>query len=357
LYTVQLISRTPFGCADTVRKTIRVSVAPLVTAGPDLRICRGQSTLLQARGANTYQWSPTQGLSCANCDSPTAQPLVTTTYVVTGRNNFGCASTDTLTVEVVQPFDISWSASDSLCLGQSKQLSANGAFRYEWTPATGLNSANIANPLARPAISTTYRVVGYDNFNCFTDTGFVTIGVGQIPTVELGTGRLVVAGTVVPQQPVFTNGPFVNYNWTPTSGLSCLNCPNPNITVNTNTVYSLTVTTAYGCTATDTIGYRVVCQQDQIYIPNAFSPDGDGVNDVLMVRGKGVSKVRYFRVFNRWGQIVFERSNFDANDPRYGWDGKINGIPANPDVYVYTADVLCTAGGAFVYKGNVTLVK
>jgi gliding motility-associated-like protein len=357
LYTVQLISRTPFGCADTVRKTIRVSVAPLVTAGPDLRICRGQSTLLQARGANTYQWSPTQGLSCANCDSPTAQPLVTTTYVVTGRNNFGCASTDTLTVEVVQPFDISWSASDSLCLGQSKQLSANGAFRYEWTPATGLNSANIANPLARPAISTTYRVVGYDNFNCFTDTGFVTIGVGQIPTVELGTGRLVVAGTVVPQQPVFTNGPFVNYNWTPTSGLSCLNCPNPNITVNTNTVYSLTVTSAYGCTATDTIGYRVVCQQDQIYIPNAFSPDGDGVNDVLMVRGKGVSKVRYFRVFNRWGQIVFERSNFDANDPRYGWDGKINGIPANPDVYVYTADVLCTAGGAFVYKGNVTLVK
>jgi hypothetical protein len=76
-----------------------------------------------------------------------------------------------------------------------------------------------------------------------------------------------------------------------------------------------------------------------------------------MIRGKGLATVRYFRVFNRWGQLVFERSNFNANDPQHGWDGKINGIPANPDVYVYTAEVVCTAGSNFIRKGNVTLVR
>jgi gliding motility-associated-like protein len=278
--------------------------------------------------------------------------------VVTGINQLGCAATDTLFVEVPQPFKITYSASDSICLGQSKQFSANGAFAYQWSPATGLNSAAIANPVASPTISTTYRVIGYDNSGCFTDTGFVTLGVGRIPTVDLGNGGTVVAGTQVPMSPVFTNGPFARLAWSPATGLSCSDCPNPVATINSNTTYTLTVTTPFGCSATDTIGYRVVCTQaEQVYIPNAFSPDNDGVNDVFMVRGKGLARVKYFRVFNRFGQVVFERANFDANDPRYGWDGKINGVPASPDVYVYTAELLCTGGSTYFEKGNVTLVR
>ena len=358
LYTVTLVSRTPFGCADTATKTIRVSVAPLVNAGPDIRLCRGQSTVLNALGATTYQWSPTNGLSCSNCPAPAAAPTSTTTYVVTGRNTVGCAATDTVVVEVVQPFTITYSRSDSICIGQSLQLTANGASRYQWTPATGLNSPTIANPLASPTISTTYRLVGYDNFNCFTDTGFVTVGVGQIPTVNLGNGAQVVAGTQIPFNPVITNGPITRYTWAPTANLSCTNCPNPVATILNNITYTLTATNAYGCSGTDTIGYRVFCSKpEQLYIPNAFSPDGDGVNDVFMVRGKGLSRIKYFRVFNRFGQVVLKRSNFEANDPAYGWDGRINGVPATPDVYVYMVDVICSAGATYFEKGNVTLVR
>ncbi len=359
IFTVSLITRTAFGCADTAYKSIRVSVAPLVRAGPDLRICRGQSVQLQVTGASSFQWSPTDGLSCADCDNPVAQPLLNQTYIVTGSNGFGCSAFDTISISVVQPFNINYSASDTICLGERLQLSASGApHAYSWSPAAGLNSSTIANPIASPSISTTYRVIGHDNFNCFTDTGYVTVDVGQVPTVELGTGGEVVAGNRVPLQPVLTNGPFISYAWSPVTGLSCTDCPNPIAAITTNVTYSLTVTNPYGCSGSDTIGFRVQCvESEQVYIPNAFSPDNDGVNDIFMVRGKGLARVKHFRVFNRAGQVVFERGNFDANDPTQGWDGKVNGIPASPDVYVYTAELLCTGGASYYKKGNVTLVR
>jgi gliding motility-associated-like protein len=96
--------------------------------------------------------------------------------------------------------------------------------------------------------------------------------------------------------------------------------------------YIVKVTTAYGCSATDTIGIKVFCENAQVYIPNAFSPDGDGINDILMVRGKGIQAVKSFRVFNRWGEVVFERNNFPPYDPAFGWDGKIKGVVGEPAV-------------------------
>ena len=155
-----------------------------------------------------------------------------------------------------------------------------------------------------------------------------------------------------------TNGPFRNFVWTPTINLSCTTCPNPTATINQNITYKLTVENIYGCKASDTVTYKTTCEEaSQVYIPNAFSPDKDGLNDVFMVRGKGIATVKYFRVFNRWGQLIFERNNFAANDPKFGWNGEVNGIPANPEVYVYTAEIICTAGDSFIRKGNVTLVR
>jgi gliding motility-associated-like protein len=357
-FTVSMITQTNFGCSDTARHTVQVSLDPLVNAGPDLRICKGETVQLRVTGAATYQWSPSTWLSCANCPNPMLQATENITYVVTGFNSIGCKATDTLNIEVPQPFRITYSASDTICLGEDKQLQAGGAQRYVWSPGTGLNNATIANPVATPTITTTYRVVGYDNANCFTDTGYVTIEVGRIPTVDIGDGGTFVAGSIVPLNPRLGNGPFARYTWTPTTGLSCADCPNPIVTVGTNITYTLQVTSPLGCSASDTVSFRVVCvQAEQVYIPNAFSPDGDGVNDVFMVRGKGLTRVKSFRVFNRFGQVVFERQNFPPNDPAHGWNGTINGVPASPDVYVYVAELLCTGGASYFQKGNVTLVR
>jgi len=268
-----------------------------------------------------------------------------------------CRGNDSVTVTVVQPFNITVSPSDSICIGSSSQLFASGGFRYTWNPALGLDRDNVPNPISTPLSSTFYRVIAFDQFNCFSDTGFVRVAVGPYPTVDLGTGTTVIAGTNVNLNATITGGPIASYRWTPTRDLSCTNCGNPLATINTNILYKLEVENIYGCTASDTISFKVNCDISQVFIPNAFSPDGDGINDILMVRAKGIAQVKYFRVFNRWGQLVFERSNINANDPQQGWNGKINGAAANPDVYVYTAEAICTAGGTYVYKGNVTLVR
>jgi gliding motility-associated-like protein len=99
------------------------------------------------------------------------------------------------------------------------------------------------------------------------------------------------------------------------------------------------------------------CESTQVFIPNAFTPDGDGLNDVLMVRGKGIALVRSFRIFSRWGELVFEKTNFQPNDPAFGWDGKIRGVTGPAEVYVYMADVVCDNDLINTYKGNVTLLK
>jgi gliding motility-associated-like protein len=356
-YTVRLVSRTSFGCADTITKIMTVRQSPTVTASSDVRICLGQSTQINVGGAVSYQWSPAEGLSCTSCANPVASPTITTKYIVTGTNAIGCPTTDSVTVEVVQPFNMTVTANDTLCIGQSSQLFASGANRYVWNPSVGLNATNIPNPVATPNSTTTYRIVGFDSYNCFTDTAYTVVAVGNYPTVELGKGDTVVAGTAINFNPILTNGPFKNFYWTPTTGLSPNNAQSPVATINTAITYTLVAENIYGCTGTDTISYNVFCSKDdQVYIPNAFSPDGDGVNDVFMVYGKGI-KIDYFKVYNRWGQVVFDGgSNYLPNLPQYGWNGKVGGKPATQDVYVYMVQLKCTAGGTFTYKGNVSLL-
>ena len=94
-----------------------------------------------------------------------------------------------------------------------------------------------------------------------------------------------------------------------------------------------------------------------MFIANAFTPDGDGVNDLLVVQGKGVRVINSFRIFNRWGQVVFEQTNFQPNDKSFGWDGKIKGVQAAADVYVYTCEVVCENDVPFVYKGNTSIIR
>ena len=94
-----------------------------------------------------------------------------------------------------------------------------------------------------------------------------------------------------------------------------------------------------------------------MFIPDAFTPDGDGINDIFMIRAAGTPTIKYLRIFNRWGELVFERMNVPANNPNYGWDGSVRGVIGAPDVFVFTADVMCGNGERFVYKGNVSILK
>jgi len=168
---------------------------------------------------------------------------------------------------------------------------------------------------------------------------------------------VVAAGTLVELKSVVTNGPIVNWEWKAGNDLTCTNCPQPTARIKRDITYNLRVTNTMRCTGTDTIRFKVFCEQSQVYIPNVFTPDGDGINDVLMVRGQGIKTVKMFRVFNRWGEIVFEKANFVPNEKPNGWDGKVRGVKAPPDVYVYMCEVMCENDVPFTYKGNVAIVK
>lgn len=342
------------GAAKTF--TIIVNPTPVVVASNDVTVCLGNTSQLQVSGAAQYSWSPATNLSCTTCANPIANPTDSIRYTVTGTNVFGCIADDSVLLGVIKPFQMLVAPGDTLCIGESINLKAANANSYLWSPPTDLNRVNIAEPKARPNVTRTYQVIGFDGHNCFTDTGYVTIVVGPKPTVNIGADRTLATGTALTLNAVTQNGPIVSWMWTPAAELSCNNCPSPKTIIKNTSFYSVLVTNTFGCVATDTIFINSVCKSAQVYIPNAFTPDADGLNDVLMVRGKGVT-VKSFRIFNRWGELVFEKENFYPNDPKYGWDGKVRGVPATPDVFVYTAEVFCDNGVVYTYKGNTTILK
>lgn len=351
------VSAVNNGCSGPVASfSITIHPSPRMNATVDSRICRGNSLQLSASNAQVFSWSPAQNLSCTGCASPITTTLTTTQYYVQGTSVFGCVGRDTVNIEVIQPFNMPVSAPDTLCLGESTRLMASGAASYIWSPAEGLNRADIADPVASPSSSTRYRVIGRDAYGCFTDTGYVNVTVGLIPTVNAGPDLTSAAGSTITLNPVTQNGPITQWSWSPPTGLNCTDCPSPVVDVRTGISYIVTVRNSFGCFGSDTIAINSLCKSSQVFVPNAFTPDGDGLNDILMVRGSGI-RVKSFRIFNRWGNLVFEKLNFEPNSPAYGWDGKVRGVPAAPDVFVYTAEVICDNGVINTLKGNTTIIR
>lgn len=145
--------------------------------------------------------------------------------------------------------------------------------------------------------------------------------------------------------------------WEPGASLSCDTCYNPVANNFSTTTYTVTVTSDFGCKATDDVTIFLFCDESQIFIPNTFTPNNDGQNDVFYPRGSGVSKINAFRIYNRWGELLFERTNIKINDISNAWDGTFNGGTSRPDVYVYLVDAICDTGEPIFIKGDVTIIK
>lgn len=358
-YLIKLTATNSSSCSTTDSADLFIYPIPNVSAGPDTTICLGQSITLNATGAAGYQWLPptSSDLSCTNCFNPVTSPTVTTSYYVTGTSPDGCQATDTIVVTVNGPVTVSVNPlADSLCLGQSTQLSASGTDVYAWTPATGLSNPTIANPIASPSASTTYQVVGSDSKYCFSDTQYVQITVFPYPTVNIGPDVTIGVGSSY-QIPGSGSADIVSFKWFPTTGLSCTDCLSPLATPKQTTTYVTTVTNNGTCTASDSVKITVICDNNNFFVPNTFSPNNDGMNDVFFVRGKGLNIIPSIIVYNRWGQIVFEKRDFAPNDPSAGWDGNFNGKKAPSDVYIYTLEIICDNSTLIPYHGNITLIR
>ncbi|MEO8413273.1 MAG: PKD domain-containing protein [Ginsengibacter sp.] len=263
-----------------------------------------------------------------------------------------------------------------LCVGDDLALQAissipgnNPMLTYSWTgPGTGfpVNSPNVAINHVKLQDAGVYTITVTSPQTGCSSAGDTLIQVGGYPVVQFAHDSLTLpTGYLLNLNPVITNInepgilPMKSFEWSPAQDLVCNDalCSSPTVTIKGDACYTVKATNIYGCSGTDVICIKVFCKSSQIFIPNAFTPHGDLQENVkFMVRASGVSTVKSFRVFNRWGRIVFERDNFPPNNPDFGWDGRFNGKFADVGVYVYTVEAVCDNGVSYIFKGNVTLL-
>jgi gliding motility-associated-like protein len=358
IYNPALMASDSAGCVAAFHTADKVTINPNPTisfkpAQPQL--CKGTELQLTASGALTYSWAPTFGLSNAAIANPMVLVDTSTTFIVTGQDAQGCTGKANILVKVIDPFVMTVSKDTTICAGSKAQLFAQNANSYEWIKdITALNNTQISNPVAMPGITTTYTVVGKDQYNCFADTANITVKVIPLPTVTMVSSYKLETGQSQQLTPTYSPD-IITWNWTPSTYLSCNNCASPVVTPLSETQYILTVANAGGCLATDTVDIKIDCADNRIYIPGAFTPNNDGVNDFFVV--KGADLIKHMVIFNRWGDKVFERYNLYGNDRAGWWDGTVNGLPAEPNTYVYMIELQCPVGGAFYRKGTVVLIR
>lgn len=353
-YPVTLYVTDAWGCKANIKDTVIVYPPPTITVSPDTIICVSDSATLQGYGGVSYTWSPTATLGCPTCQTTKASPTVVTTYTVTGTDINGCSNTDSVTVSL-RTLTVSrgWGDTD-VCDKIPVQLFDTGGTKYNWIPATGLSNPHIYDPIATPPYTTNYMIIAQYG-GCIPDTNYVTVVVYPLPTVTASPFERLIAGS---QAQLDATGTNINkYSWSPPLTLSCDTCANPIASMMNTTTYTITVTTVHGCEASDTVTIALFCDNSQVFIPNTFTPNGDGQNDVFYPRGSGISNIKTFRIYNRWGELLFERQNININDISNAWDGSYNGSEPKPGVYVYFMDAVCDTGQPLFIKGDVTVIR
>lgn len=315
-YTVLVSDANNCSATDSVT----VSVLPKAIATLNASVtsfCIGGQTQLQAAGGSAFAWTPSTGLSSNSIANPIANPNQTTTYTVIVGGAGLCDDTAAITITVNPLPQITVTGNAVICDGDSVQMSASGAATYSWTPSTGLNNSTISNPMASPAVLTTYTVTGTDANGCIADN-FITINVNQIPVASFDTSlaKINCEGRVYDFVNSSTNA--TSYVWNFGDGTTST-AQDPQHAFNFGASYNVILTAANGpCNDKDTMAVTPGALSDYFEsIPNVFTPNGDGKNDCFKITSKAdFTLCTTVEIFNRWGNSVYKSSDSAAC-----WDG------------------------------------
>jgi gliding motility-associated-like protein len=348
------------GCEQSAAINVPLTNNLQLTMGADQTICEGSSTVLNATSPNgvSFSWTPTSSLANAKSLRPIAKPTTTTTYTLVAT--YGpCTQTGMETV-IVNPAPVANAGTvGPTCYGKSIGLNGSGTgaapLSYSWRPSTFLDDATLAAPtVVSPTTTTTYHLKVTDGNNCISlNDAEVRVVVPAPPQLSAGSDTNVAAGQPVPLQAVdVSNSGFIKYEWTPAAGLAGANGANAAVLAASATqTYTVTAMTSGGCVGIDSMTVKVFTTAD-IFVPNAFSPNHDGHNDVFRVVASSIQQLHEFAVFDRGGAKVFTTSNAAV-----GWDGTRNGRELPPGVYVWMAVGWDWQGRLVERKGTVVLVR
>ncbi len=333
-----------------------------VSCGPNSNIISFFGDIKTQDSLKTVQWSFGDGATINNIENPTHQYTTTGDFQVflLVTTALGCSKVinKSLTISSISP--IAMEDSLLICIGDSIMLPliSDGDKQYVWSPSSTLDNSSIRNPTAKPTETTMYKVVVL-NILEDGDTCFQTDSIKVKVKTEIGVD-FTLSSDKNPVEPeeifqLFVLPDQFNYSWEPSALLSNPIISNPTGSITEDTWFTVTLKDQLGCSAIDSILIEVLdvedpCKTEEAFIPNAFTPDGNGFNDVLFVRNVEADEF-LFVIYNRWGIKVFE-----SRDANFGWDGRFNGVLQSTDVFGYYLRLVCN-GEVTERKGNVTLVR
>jgi gliding motility-associated-like protein len=315
----------------------------------------------------SYTWSfgdgTTTSLQNPSSHNYTAPGFYTVSLNVQTQNN--CVDTFTLkdVIKIVQSPLIHIDGDSVICVNDfMKHLGVfdrpdTSVVQWLWQLPNGNAPTDQNPPLQQYATAGNFVVTTVvTNSSGCKDTAIKNILVNPLPVVTMPSTITKQAGFPLVIPATYTSN-VISYNWVPATALSCADCPQPTTTTKFNKKYTVAFVDSNGCRNTGQIQVIVVCPNANVFVPNTFSPNGDGSNDVFYVRGRGLERVKTLRIFNRWGEVVFEKMNFPVNDPLYGWNGTYKGNKPHPDVYVYQVEVFCENSDIIRFEGNIALIQ
>lgn len=306
----------------------------------------GSITVTGSGGSTPYEYSINNGTTWQSSNSFTG--LAAGTYNVRIRTNGStCISTaQAVTIAFTNNLTMNNPAGASICAGGSfSPAVTSNATVFSWSPTSGVSNPNIANPVLSPTTTTNYTVTG--TLGTCTIQRTVTVSVFPGVAINAGPDAIILTGDIYP---MLASGSGGSYLWTPASGLSATNILNPNASPATTTTYTLRVTDAQGCFAQDDITITVIpyC----VKVMEAFTPNGDGINDRWLITNGNCTINATAQVYNRYGAKVFE-----SHDYKNDWDGTYKGKPLPDATYYYVISFKLLNGKTVLMKGNLTILR
>lgn len=350
VYNVQLDEQ---GCINTDSVKIRVVDFVTLNEMPDTTICRTDPAQLRIESDGLrFQWTPAASVDNPTIQNPIATAGTTTLYTVVATIG-SCVATRSIQVNSV-PYPLVNAGPDTtICYNTPAYLHGmHDGNAFSWSPVSSLINSNTLNPVAYPARTASYILTSTDIKGC-PKPSYDTVVVTVLPKIVpfAGNDTLVVVG-----QPLQLNAEGgVSYIWTPSTGLNNPSIKNPIATYGAEVdsiQYVVEVFNEIGCSDTDTMTVVVFKTNPYVFVPSGFTPNGDGKNDVLRPVAVGVKQINYFRLYNRWGQLVFSTTTNG-----HGWDGRLGGVPQATNVYVWMVEAEDYTGKKIFLKGTTTLIR